>query len=614
MCGIIGITSKRTNVVPEVIDGLKKLEYRGYDSVGLAVNSEGIILIRKGAGDIDRVSRRLNFDELVGPTAIGHTRWATHGPPTDTNAHPHTDCRREIALVHNGVIRNYASLKSYLITRHRIVSDTDTELIAHVLEEELSDRGDFIEALAGALHRLEGSYALAILHSREPRRIYFARMHSPLIVGLGEGTNAVASDIPALLGITRKVILLEDGEFGYIEPDKLVLFRLTPKGYERLPDTIVSSRVKSIEWTPEAASKAGYPHFMIKEIYEQPQALYETFNGLIEDPSLNMAADILLKSNRVIVVGAGTSYHAGLVFTYMLSVKAGLPAIPLIASEFKVYAPSIGKGDVVIAISQSGETYDTLAAIREFKSRGATILALTNVVGSALDREADHTLYIRAGPEIGVAATKTYTSQIMALELLSLRTAERNGKIDRDEAKRLEDKLGIASNITMDAIQASDPIARFLAKDFSPRSMYILGRGLGAALAKEAALKIKEISYIHAEAYPAGESKHGPIALVESDFPVFIIATSDSPEVVGNAIEMAARGAKVRVLKPNDLSLEVPSDENIMVHEMPPSGGEVMLEPFILIPFFQLLSYYIAVTRGYNPDKPRNLAKTVTVE
>ena len=494
------------------------------------------------------------------------------------------------------------------------MSDTDTELIAHVLEEELSDRGDFIEALAGALHRLEGSYALAILHSREPRRIYFARMHSPLIVGLGEGTNAVASDIPALLGITRKVILLEDGEFGYIEPDKLVLFRLTPKGYERLPDTIVSSRVKSIEWTPEAASKAGYPHFMIKEIYEQPQALYETFNGLIEDPSLNMAADILLKSNRVIVVGAGTSYHAGLVFTYMLSVKAGLPAIPLIASEFKVYAPSIGKGDVVIAISQSGETYDTLAAIREFKSRGATILALTNVVGSALDREADHTLYIRAGPEIGVAATKTYTSQIMALELLSLRTAERNGKIDRDEAKRLEDKLGIASNITMDAIQASDPIARFLAKDFSPRSMYILGRGLGAALAKEAALKIKEISYIHAEAYPAGESKHGPIALVESDFPVFIIATSDSPEVVGNAIEMAARGAKVRVLKPNDLSLEVPSDENIMVHEMPPSGGEVMLEPFILIPFFQLLSYYIAVTRGYNPDKPRNLAKTVTVE
>ncbi|MCE4621250.1 MAG: glutamine--fructose-6-phosphate transaminase (isomerizing) [Desulfurococcales archaeon] len=614
MCGIIGITSKKTNVVPEVIDGLKKLEYRGYDSVGLAVNSEGIILIRKGSGDIDSVSRRLNFDELVGPTAIGHTRWATHGPPTDTNAHPHTDCRREIALVHNGVIRNYASLKSYLITRHRIVSDTDTELIAHVLEEELSDRGDFIEALAGALHRLEGSYALAILHSREPRRIYFARMHSPLIVGLGEGTNAVASDIPALLGITRKVILLEDGEFGYIEPDKLVLFRLTPKGYERLPDTIVSSRVKSIEWTPEAASKAGYPHFMIKEIYEQPQALYETFNGLIEDPSLNMAADILLKSNRVIVVGAGTSYHAGLVFTYMLSVKAGLPAIPLIASEFKVYAPSIGKGDVVIAISQSGETYDTLAAIREFKSRGATILALTNVVGSALDREADHTLYIRAGPEIGVAATKTYTSQIMALELLSLRTAERNGRIDRDEAKRLEDKLGIASNITMDAIQASDPIARFLAKDFSPRSMYILGRGLGAALAKEAALKIKEISYIHAEAYPAGESKHGPIALVESDFPVFIIATSDSPEVVGNAIEMAARGAKVRVLKPNDLSLEVPSDENIMVHEMPPSGGEVMLEPFILIPFFQLLSYYIAVTRGYNPDKPRNLAKTVTVE
>lgn len=614
MCGIIGITSKKTNVVPEVIDGLKKLEYRGYDSVGLAVNSEGMILIRKGAGDIDRVSRRLNFDELVGPTAIGHTRWATHGPPTDTNAHPHTDCRREIALVHNGVIRNYASLKSYLITRHRIVSDTDTELIAHVLEEELSDRGDFIEALAGALHRLEGSYALAILHSREPRRIYFARMHSPLIIGLGEGTNAVASDIPALLGITRKVILLEDGEFGYIEPDKLVLFRLTPKGYERLPDTIVSSRVKSIEWTPEAASKAGYPHFMIKEIYEQPQALYETFNGLIEDPSLNMAADILLESNRVIVVGAGTSYHAGLVFTYMLSVKAGLPAIPLIASEFKVYAPSIGKGDVAIAISQSGETYDTLAAIREFKSRGATILALTNVVGSALDREADHTLYIRAGPEIGVAATKTYTSQIMALELLSLRTAERNGKIDRDEAKRLEDKLGIASNITMDAIQASDPIARFLAKDFSPRSMYILGRGLGAALAKEAALKIKEISYIHAEAYPAGESKHGPIALVESGFPVFIVATSDSPEVVGNAIEMAARGAKVRVLKPNDLSLEIPSNENIMVHEMPPSGGEVMLEPFILIPFFQLLSYYIAVSRGYNPDKPRNLAKTVTVE
>ncbi|MCE4602813.1 MAG: glutamine--fructose-6-phosphate transaminase (isomerizing) [Desulfurococcales archaeon] len=610
MCGIIGITMRRGNATSIIVEGLKRLEYRGYDSVGVALQSEGRVEIRKAKGTIDSFVRKASVMSLRGQTGIGHTRWATHGPPNDVNAHPHTDCRGEIAVVHNGVIRNYSSLREELATRgHRIISDTDTELIAHLLEEEASKPGSMVDALARTLSRLQGSYALAILYSREPGRVYFAKMHSPLILALGEGSNAVASDITAVLDVSRRIIPLNDGEFGWIGPEGVEIYRLTPAGYTRVPQSEVESRIKFIEWTPEAASKAGYPHFMIKEIYEQPQAVMETFNGAVDDPALAEASRLIAGARDVLIVAAGTSYHAGLVFSYHLYRLARRHSIPLIASEYKQYSPAVGEDTVVVAVSQSGETYDTLAAVREYQSLGARVVGVTNVVGSALDRVSDITVYTRAGPEIGVAATKTYLAQVTILTLLAGYTGEATGALDRG-AREVRDPLSRVHEVVNDAIRSSEPYAKQLAG--VEGSMYILGRGLGSHIAREAALKVKEIAYLHAEAYPAGESKHGPIALVEPGFPVFIVATSDSPEVAGNAIEMYSRGGRVIVTKPADMGLEIP--RGIEVLDLPPSRGDPVLEPFILAPFYQLLAYYAAVKRGYDPDKPRNLAKTVTVE
>jgi len=614
LCGIIGVTSsKRDNVVDVLVEGLRRLEYRGYDSVGIAIvdPAKGLV-VRKAAGKIDDFVRKAGLHELRGPTGIGHTRWATHGPPTDYNAHPHIDCEGRLAVVHNGVIRNYSSLRLEVSRRgHKLRSDTDTELIAHLVEEGLSEGLGFVEALARALRRLEGSYALAFVYRDEPDRVYFAKNRSPLILGLGDGENVVASDVTAVLTITRRVIPLEDGEFGYITPAGVAVYRITREGIVRIPDEELRARAKVIEWTPEAASKAGYPHYMIKEIYEQPQALTDTYNGNVEDPALVEAARMIVRSGKAIIVGAGTSFHAGLVFHYFLARLAGIASHPLIASEHKVLAPTVDKDTVVVAISQSGETYDTLEAVREYKERGAKVVAVTNVVGSALSREADLTLYTRAGPEIGVAATKTYLTQVLLLEMLAVRAGAAAGRLEQAEEARLLALLGEAPAIARVSIEAGDPAALELARENPEGSMYILGRGLGAALAKEAALKVKEIAYLHAEAYPAGESKHGPIALVEPGFPVFVVATSDSPEVAGNAIEMAARGAKVRVVRPAGLELELP--EGIEVLDFPPVP-DILLEPFSLIPYFQLAAYHLAVAKGYDPDKPRNLAKTVTVE
>jgi len=616
LCGIIGVTAREGNIVPLVLEGLERLEYRGYDSVGLAVQSpNGGITVRKGAGKLADVRRRLLFDELEGSTAIGHTRWATHGAPNDVNAHPHTDCEGNIAVVHNGVIRNYASLRNDLSKRHSLKSETDTELIAHLLEENMRVHGEVIEALAATLGMLEGSYALAIITSAEPGRIFFARMRSPLIIGVGAGVNALASDIPALLHITREVITLEDGEFGWISPEEVRIYKLASEGgYKQLSLEEIRRRVKKIEWSIERASKGGYPHFMIKEIYEQPQALLDTYNGVAEAPEMARAASILAGARNIFIVGAGTSYHAGLVFAYYLARIARLASIPFIASEFKVLEGSAGPEDVVVAISQSGETYDTLEAVKAYKTRGAYVIGVTNIVGSALDRESHLTIYIRAGPEIGVAATKTFTSQILALQVLAIRAAQARKLIGTGEARGMITSLSKAPNLMAEAIKASEPIARLLAERRSEtwRSMYILGRGLGYPIAREGALKVKEIAYLHAEAYPAGESKHGPIALVEEGFPVFLVATSDSPEIAGNALEMAARGADVMVLKPSGMKIELPERTNIKILSLP--ATDPLLEPYSLTPFFQLLAYYIAVKKGYDPDKPRNLAKTVTVE
>ena len=614
MCGIIGVCALNRNVTPIISLGLRRLEYRGYDSVGIAIVSGDGLIIRKAKGDVDSFLSKFKVEELSGLTGLGHTRWATHGPPSDVNAHPHTDCSGRIAIVHNGVIRNYNTIKRVLELRgHRIASETDTELIAHLIEDEMPFSSSFFEAFVRAISRLEGSYAIAVINVEEPDRIYFARMKSPLIIGLGEGFNIVSSDIPALLDYTRRVIVLEDGELGWVTATEVKLFKLTELGLIQVEGDDLSMRVRFVEWDVEEASKQGFPHFMLKEIFEQPYSIKSTYEGNVEDPALRMATSMLWSSRNIIVTGAGTSYHAGLIFSYYLSRIARRLSYNIVASEHKLVEDSVGKGDVVIAISQSGETFDTLEAVRAFKARGARVIGVTNVVGSALSRESDVVVYMRAGPEIGVAATKTYTSQIMSLSLLTLFAALEGGVLDRSEVEDKLVKLSRAHEITAKAIEESlkhvpeNPLV-------GSKSIYMLGRGLGSLIAREAALKVKEIAYIHAESYPAGESKHGPIALVEKGFPVYFVATSDSPEIAGNVMEMRARGAHVTIVKASNWKLDVEPGDSVEIVEIPLEDSEILLEPYPLIPYFQVLAYRASVARGYNPDKPRNLAKTVTVE
>lgn len=613
MCGIIGACALNRNITPMISLGLRRLEYRGYDSVGLAIISGDGLVIRKAKGDVDSFLSRFKVEELSGFTGLGHTRWATHGPPSDVNAHPHTDCSGRIAIVHNGVIRNWNSLKRVLELRgHRIVSETDTELIAHLIEDETPFSSSFFEAFVRAVSRLEGGYAIAVVNADEPNRVYFARMKSPLVVGLGDGFNIVASDIPALLDGTRRILLIEDGELGWVTPTEVKLFKLTELGLVSVEDKDLELRVRVVEWGVEEASKQGYPYFMLKEIVEQPYSIKSTYEGNVEDPTLRLAASLVWSSRNIIVTGAGTSYHAGLIFSYYLSRMPRLISHNIIASEYKLVEEAVGEGDIVIAISQSGETYDTLEAVRAFKARGARIVGVTNVIGSALSRESDIVIYMRAGPEIGVAATKTYTSQIMSLTLLTLFTALEGGVLDYSEVRSKLEKLSGAHEIVARAIEKS--LNHEIDLSLESKSAYILGRGLGSLIAREAALKIKEIAYIHAESYPAGESKHGPIALVEKGFPVYFIATSDSPEIEGNVMEMKARGARVVVVKTDSWNLDVEPEDTVKIIEMPLGENEILLEPYPLIPYFQILAYKISVAKGHNPDKPRNLAKTVTVE
>ncbi|MCE4617774.1 MAG: glutamine--fructose-6-phosphate transaminase (isomerizing) [Desulfurococcales archaeon] len=613
MCGIAGITVltkkslKGETLGSELTVLLKSLEYRGYDSVGIAVISDGRLVVRKGAGKIDEVSRKLGFRKVDGLTGIGHTRWATHGPPNDINAHPHTDCNGKIAVAHNGIIKNYYELKKEAIMKgHTIKSDTDTEIISHLLEENYTKTNNFLEALSTLLDQIEGSYALVILNVDEPDKIYFAKNLSPLVIGIGNGDyNLVASDIPALLRYTNRVVTLRDGEYGYITPSKIHILK------KRKPVNL-AGRIKTIDWTIESISRAGYPHFMIKEIHEQPLALRETYFGISSDPLVDEAVRILSESRLIYITGAGTSFHAGLVGRYMFSKFASRPAIPFISSEYTQVINEISEKDVLIAISQSGETIDTLRAVRWFKASGGKIIAISNVIESAIPRESDLTLYTRAGPEIGVAATKTYLTQVLVLTYLSLGLAKYEGMLTKTEYHQKKNSLRDAWRFTEESIRQTEPLIKSLAKSLSTaQSIYILGRGLGSLLALEAALKIKEIDYIHAEAYPAGESKHGPIALVEPGFPVlFIDAIDGREELIGNIKEMTARGADAYITTCKSEELGVHGAQPITI----PCTNTQILEPYVHIPVYQLLSYYIAVQRGLDPDKPRNLAKTVTVE
>jgi glucosamine--fructose-6-phosphate aminotransferase (isomerizing) len=610
VCGIVGITAhphRIPNIAPILVESLKKLEYRGYDSAGFALIEcgTGKLLVFKDSGRIDTIVNEYMVNRKCAVAGIAHTRWATHGPPNRVNAHPHLDCKGQIAVVHNGIIKNYLELRRELEARgHRFVSDTDTEVIPHLLEEELEKGLSMLEALRRLVARIEGSYAIVALYVREPNRLYFARNVSPLVIGVGRGFNVVSSDIPSFLKLTRDVIVINDGEIGFIDPDTIYIER-------RGVAVDALSRVRRVTWTAEDAEKSGYPHFMLKEIMEQPRALRETYLGVLSDDSIERAISLLTSANHVYVTGAGTSYHAALVYAYYMGSIASTLVTPFIASEYYVYSKSVRENDVLIAVSQSGETIDTLQALREFKRRGAKVIAVSNVVGSSIPRESDAVVYTRAGPEIGVAATKTFLTQVLTLQVLAIRYAESIGVLSPVEASNMVDQLSSSSRIARESLEASSAIVERIARSLmTAHSLYVLGRGLGVALALEAALKIKEVSYLHAEAYPAGESKHGPIALVEQGYPVIFIATPPDELVdrlKGNIEEMKARGAYTIVF--SVVGGDFAADTVVKL----PAADEI-LAPYALIPPLQLLAYRLAVLLGRDPDKPRNLAKTVTVE
>ncbi|WP_148682822.1 glutamine--fructose-6-phosphate transaminase (isomerizing) [Pyrobaculum ferrireducens] len=602
MCGIFGVVFAERPGRPlgEILRrGLERLEYRGYDSAGVAVVDRGLV-VRKDAGKVAEVARRYGFDALQGVAGLAHTRWATHGRPDQVNAHPHVDCGGVIAVVHNGIIENYAELKEELAKRgHVFRSETDTEVVAHLVEEYKRQGLDTFSAFRKAVSRIRGAYAIALIDAENPQVIYFARHLSPLIIGVGDGFNIVASDIPTVLDHTKRIIAVRDGEYGYITPTEVYIEA------DGVPQD-AASRVEEIPWSAEMATKGGYPHFMFKEIYEQPESLASTAAGL-EPARLEAAANALLAARNVYIVGAGTSYHAGLILAHLLP-RLKLTPVPIVASEYAAYEPLFDKDDFAIAVSQSGETIDTIKAVRAMRERGVRVAAVTNVVGSTLSRESDLVIYTRAGPEIGVAATKTFTTQVLTLSALYVSALRLLGY---DVAER-ERELKAAPDLARRVVEKTAGTAKDLARRLRQKpSAYYLGRGAALPVAMEGALKLKEVAYIHAEAYPAGESKHGPIALVEEDFPVVFVFSDPATreKTLSNVAEMKARGAfaigtvpaRSDYAKKLDVAIEVPD------------AGELTAPIAHVIPL-QMLAYFAAVERGYDPDKPRNLAKTVTVE
>jgi len=607
MCGIFGCVSRDSKVAPMIHAALKRLEYRGYDSVGVATLYEGKIYIKKDEGKIDDVHRIHNLDDLPGNIGVGHTRWATHGAPYQSNAHPHTDCSGEIAVVHNGIIENFSELKDELeLSGHKFRSKTDTEVIPHLIEENMRRGLGLIEATREALKRLKGSYAIAIVSSHEPDKIICARMESPLVLGIGDDAVYCASDIPAFLPLTNKVVILENGELAVLRAD----------GYEirSIEDwSQVQREPEIIEWTAEMAEKQGYPHFMIKEIHEQPLCLRNTLR--LQDQYLDLMATFLDRAGEVFLVAAGTSYHACLAASYMFSKLAYLAAHPVIASEFiEQEGMAVNINSTILAVSQSGETADTLAAVDYARLRAATILGLTNVVGSTLTRVSRVYVVQQSGPEIGVAATKTFTSQLSVLAQLALRVAKLRGKVGHKQIEEIEEKISQVPEIVEKTIKENEEKIKEVAKKLKDKPVFFfLGRGISSATAMEGRLKLMEIAYIPSIAFPAGESKHGPISLIEPGFPVVFICPRDGTRktIIGNIMEMKARGAMIiSVIEKGDEEIRKLSDEYF---EIPGSLPEI-LSPIAFIVPLQLLAYYIAVERKLNPDKPRNLAKSVTVK
>ncbi len=609
MCGIIAITTRRkTNVSKMISSGLKRLEYRGYDSVGIATINDGKIQAMKDAGTIDQVKKKLAFDTLQGTTGIGHTRWATHGPPNQINAHPHSDCTGSLMVVHNGIIENYLSIKLNLMKKgHTFKSETDTEVLAHLIEEEMkTEQGPnaVLQGFKKALRQIEGTYALTLIHAKEPDKIFLARKDSPLVIGVQEDTKSAASDIPAFLEYTKKAIVLKNGEIATLSPEAVYIekdgFRVQPKPF------IVS-------WTAESAQKSGYPHFMLKEIHEQPIALRNTLS--VDYEAMEEATTRILRADRIFFIACGTSYHASLsgYFQFQKLLKKK-PVYSMIASEYETYNHLIDENTCIIAVSQSGETLDVMRGLTKAKKNRAQVISLANVIDSSIPRLSQVSLYTKAGPEIGVAATKTHTAQVALLARLTLQLEYTLGIWNKQEfSAQVSELTENIPTIARTVINQNEFKAKQLATKIADRNhSYFLARGSNLPIAMEGALKLKEISYIHAEAFPAGESKHGPIAIVEPHFPVIIVAPDDdtSKKMLGNAEEMKARGGYIISVTQKDQEIVTRSDQTFII----PRSVSPLITPISYVIPLQMLAYYAAVQRGFDPDKPKNLAKTVTVE
>ena len=607
MCGIFGCLLRDGNAAPIIHSALHRLEYRGYDSVGEATLHEGRIFIKKDAGKIDEVHKILNLDDLPGRIGIGHTRWATHGAPSKVNAHPHTDCKEQVAVVHNGIIENYAELKMELEAKgHVFRSKTDTEVISHLIEEGLQSGMGLVEAVREAVKRLEGSYAIAVISTVEPDKIVCARNESPLVLGISENGVFCASDIPAFLPHTNKIIIVNDGELVVLKDDGYEISRI-------IDATPILREPEIVDWTPEMAEKQGFPHFMLKEIHEQPLCLRNTLR--LQEQYLELMTTFLDRATEVFLVACGTSYHACLAASYMFSKLAFLPTHPVIASEFiERYGKAVNIDSTILAVSQSGETADTLAAVEWARHRAATILGLTNVIGSTLTRVSRVYVCQQSGPEIGVAATKTFTSQLSVLAQLALRLAKKRGKVSHVEIEFLEEKLMQIPDIVERVIESQEENIKQLAKKYRDKNVFFfLGRGISTATAMEGRLKLMEIAYIPSIAYPAGESKHGPISLIQPGFPVVFICPPDETRktLMGNIMEMKARGAQIiAIIEEGDEEIKELADDYIEIVK----GVPEVLSPIPYVIPLQLFAYYMAVERGCDPDKPRNLAKSVTVK
>lgn len=608
MCGIVGYVGKK-EASPILIEGLSKLEYRGYDSAGVSIISDGKLMLTKCKGRLINLEKKLKESPIKGTIGIGHTRWATHGEPSDVNSHPHTNEKGTISVVHNGIIENYIALREKLISKgYKFFSETDTEVIPNLIDYYF--KGDLVAAIMKATSRMEGSYAIGVISSLEPDKLIAVRKDSPLIVGVGKDEYFIASDVPAILNHTRDIYYLEDKEFVVITNDGITI--LTED------NDIVNKEIHHITWNADAAEKGGYEHFMLKEIHEQPKAIKDTMTSRISLGSkikldnISITAEQLKNIDKIYIVACGTAYHAGVVGKYVIEKLARIQVEVDIASEFRYRDPIINSRTLMIVMSQSGETADTLAALREAKKRNARVIAVTNVVGSSVSREADDIFYTWAGPEIAVASTKAYVTQLIAMYIIALYFAQENKTLTLDEIESLKKEMLELPEKAKIVLEHKEVVQKFASNTYMYKDMFFLGRGLDFAVAMEGSLKVKEISYIHSDAYAGGELKHGPIALIEKGTIVISLATQLNlfDKMVSNINEIKSRGANVLALAfEGSESIEKSVTSAIYLPKVNP-----IFAPVLSVIPLQLLAYYISVLKGCDVDKPRNLAKSVTVE